>query len=112
MCEPRAVVSHWHRREYEGMRRQAFGYGIGLGAYLAATARARSALLGVMLRRTVPAARHLLDPASAKNASRGVSFPRELVWLERAGIVAGPFAYAVSRRRYRHWTARQVGRLP
>jgi glycosyltransferase involved in cell wall biosynthesis len=103
--EPRAVMRHWHRREYTGMRRQAFGYGIGLGAYLAATLWARPGLAGAMLRGAVPAVRYLLDPASAKNADRGVDFPRELVWRERAGIVVGPFAYAASRWRYRHLTA-------
>jgi GT2 family glycosyltransferase len=99
--EPRAVVRHWHRRDYEGMRRQAFGYGMGLGAYLTASVWARPALLGAMLRRAVPAARHLLSPASAKNAGRGDRFPRELIWRERAGVLAGPFGYIVSRWRYR-----------
>jgi hypothetical protein len=54
-----------------------------------------------MLLRVVPAVWHLLSPASAKNVGRGANFPRELVWRERAGVVAGPFGYAVSRWRYR-----------
>lgn len=99
--EPAAILRHWHRRDYDGMRRQAYGYGVGLGAYLAASVRARPALLGPMLRRTIPAARHLLSDRSAKNAGREASFPRELIWRERAGLLAGPLAYAVSRRRYR-----------
>lgn len=104
--EPRAVVRHWHRREYEGIRRRAFGYGIGLGAYFAATLWARPRLLGAMLRRAIPAACYLLSPASAKNIGRRVSFPRELVWRARAGVMAGPFAYSVSRWRYRNRTER------
>ena len=99
--EPAAILRHWHRREYEGMRRQAFGYGVGLGAYLAASVRARPLLLAAMLRRAVPAAAHLLGAHSAKNSGRSASFPRELVWRERAGVAAGPFAYAVSRWRFR-----------
>jgi glycosyltransferase involved in cell wall biosynthesis len=107
--EPRAVVRHWHRREYEGMRRQAFHYGMGLGAYLAASVSARPALLGAMLLRVVPAVRHLLSPGSAKNVGRGANFPRELVWRERAGVLAGPFGYAVSRWRYRGYVPGRTG---
>jgi hypothetical protein len=107
--EPAAMLRHWHRRDYQGLRRQAFGYGVGLGAYLTGSVRARPAQLGAMLRRTVPAARHLLSSGSVKNAGRGGSFPRELVWRERAGILAGPFAYAASRRRYRDCAAGRLG---
>ena len=49
--EPGAVVRHWHRRDYQGMRRQAFGYGMGLGAYLTAAVWRQPALLASMLRR-------------------------------------------------------------
>lgn len=110
--EPRAVVRHWHRREYEGIRRQAFHYGMGLGAYLTASVWERPALLGAMLRRAVPAARHLLSPASAKNSSRGAHFPRELVWRERAGVLVGPLAYTVSRWRYRDRMPGRAGVSP
>jgi glycosyltransferase involved in cell wall biosynthesis len=99
--EPAAVVRHWHRRDYAALPGQAFGYGVGFGAYVAASVAARPALLGAMLRRTVPAMRHLLDPASVKNDGREPGFPRELIWRERAGMLAGPFAYAASRWRYR-----------
>lgn len=99
--EPAAVVRHWHRRDYQGMRRQAFGYGMGLGAYLTAAVWRRPALLGSMLRRAGPAAAHLLGSSSEKNSGRGESFPRELVWRELAGVLAGPFGYARSRWRYR-----------
>jgi GT2 family glycosyltransferase len=102
---PAAVVRHWHRPGYGGMRRQAFGYGVGFGSYVAASVWARPALLGAMLSRLGPALRHLGSPASEKNAGREAGFPRELVWRERAGMLAGPFAYAVSRWRHagRRW---------
>lgn len=99
--EPAAVVRHWHRRDYQGLRRQAFDYGVGLGAYLTAAIWRQPALLAAMLRRARPAAAHLLGPDSAKNADRGPSFPRELVLAELAGVLAGPFGYAASRWRYR-----------
>ncbi|HEX5532480.1 MAG TPA: glycosyltransferase family 2 protein [Actinomycetales bacterium] len=104
--EPAAVVRHWHRRQYEGLRRQAFGYGVGLGAYLSASVRERPSLLGPMARRTAPALRHLLDSGSVKNKDKEPDFPRELTWLERAGLLAGPFAYGVSRWRYSRLVAR------
>jgi glycosyltransferase involved in cell wall biosynthesis len=97
--EPAAVVRHWHRREYEGMRRQAFNYGVGLGAYVAAAVAAEPALLPRMIGRTVPAARYFLSPRSAKNENREEGFPRELIWLERIGLLLGPAAYANSRLR-------------
>jgi len=108
--EPRAVVRHWHRREYEGMRRQAFHYGMGLGAYLTASVWDRPALLGAMLRRALPAARHLLSPASPKNADHSARYPRELVWRERAGVLVGPMAYVKSRWRYRDCFPDHAGR--
>ncbi|MGB6454241.1 MAG: glycosyltransferase family 2 protein [Streptosporangiaceae bacterium] len=97
--EPAAVVRHWHRREYEGMRRQAFNYGVGLGAYVAAAVAAKPTLLPRMIARTVPAARYFLSPRSAKNENREEGFPREIIWLERIGLLLGPAAYASSRLR-------------
>jgi GT2 family glycosyltransferase len=99
--EPAAIVRHHHRREYSGLRRQAFGYGVGLGAYLASAVRHEPRAVAAMVRRAVPALRHLLAADSAKNVGRGSDFPRELVWRERAGVCVGPFAYAFSRWRYR-----------
>ena len=99
--EPAAVLRHWHRRDYDGMRRQAFGYGMGLGAYLTAAVWGRPLLLAAMLSRAGPAAMHMLGSHSEKNSGRGESFPRELVWRELAGVLAGPLGYTRSRWRYR-----------
>ena len=110
--EPAAILRHWHRRDYEGMRRQSFGYGVGLGAFLAASVCAWPALLLAMLRRVGPAIQHMLSSGSVKNVGRSGQFPRELVWRERAGLLVGPFAYAVSRWRYRDCTRRAGGRRP
>lgn len=97
--EPAAVVRHWHRRAYEGMRRQAFNYGVGLGAYVAASVAAKPGLLPWIIRQTVPAARYFLSPRSVKNENREQGFPRALIWLERIGLLLGPAAYALSRLR-------------
>lgn len=100
--QPAAIVRHWHRREYAGMRRQAFGYGMGLGAYLTAALCRHPGTVAPMLRRAVPALTHLLAPGSARNRLREDNYPSELVWRERAGVLAGPAGYASSRWRYRH----------
>lgn len=99
--EPSAIVRHHHRRDYESLRRQAYGYGVGLGAFLAAAACHEPRVIPAMLRRTLPALRHLLAAASTRNSGRGADFPRELVWRERLGLCVGPAAYLRSRWRYR-----------
>ncbi len=96
--EPAAIVRHRHQRDAALLHRQAFGYGVGLGAYLTAAVRAEPALLAEMCRRSVPALKHLLSPTSVKNQDIGPDYPRDLVWRERAGVVLGPAAYALSRR--------------
>ena len=108
--QPSAMVRHWHRRDYEGLRRQAYGYGVGLGAYLTATLAHDPRLLGPALARAVPAMAHLVVPGSPKNRGKAGDFPSELTRRERAGLVVGPYAYASSRWRYRG--AGPVGRVP
>ncbi|HEX8972872.1 glycosyltransferase family 2 protein [Oryzihumus sp.] len=99
--QPSAIVRHWHRRDYAGLRRQSLGYGIGLGAYLTATAWRQPSLIAQMARRAVPATAHLLSHDSAKNQGKRSDFPTELTWRERAGVALGPPAYVLSRWRYR-----------
>lgn len=95
--EPSAVVRHRHHREDDHVRRQAFGYGVGLGSYLTAAAWGRPAVLGRMVRRAVPALRHLLARDSPKNKGITDDYPRGLVWRERLGVLTGPVAYTRSR---------------
>jgi len=102
--QPAAIVRHWHRRDYAGLRRQSFGYGIGLGAYLTSTAWRQPSLVAQMARRAVPATTHLLAHDSPKNQGKRSDFPTELTWRERAGLALGPPAYLLSRWRYRSTT--------
>jgi GT2 family glycosyltransferase len=96
--EPAAVVRHRHHRDEAQLRRQAYGYGVGLGSYLTAAAWSDPSVLKTMVRRSRPALHHLLARNSAKNAGIPADYPRELVWRERLGVLAGPIAYARSRR--------------
>ncbi len=69
--EPCAIVRHRHRREDGEVRAQSFGYGVGLGAYLAAAVRAEPALLPRMLRRTGPALRPPAGPQFGEERGDG-----------------------------------------
>lgn len=95
---PEAIIRHYHHREVDALYRQISGYGVGLGAYLTAAVVDDPAILPDLLRRSVPAARHLVSGSSAKNRGKSPTFPAVLTAAERRGLLAGPLAYARSRR--------------
>jgi GT2 family glycosyltransferase len=103
--EPTAIVRHRHARDHRALKRQVYGYGVGLTAYLTKCVLDRPRLLPVAARRAPAAARHVLRRGSAKNSRLPAGYPPELARLERLGMLAGPFAYVASRRR----AGRQVG---
>jgi hypothetical protein len=95
--EPEAIVWHHHRREEAGMRRQAFGYGVGLGAYLTKLVLDRPAAL-LQLAVALPAGlTHIFGASSPKNKRLADDYPAALVWRERLGILAGMPLYLRSR---------------
>ena len=95
--EPAAIIFHAHRRDEAALARQAFGYGAGLTAYLTKTFSDRpSRVLDIVAR--VPAGmRYAFDPDSERTAGRPDDYPHRLVTRERAGMIAGPALYWVSR---------------
>jgi GT2 family glycosyltransferase len=92
--EPRAIVWHPHPDTDARLRRQVFGYGVGLGAMLC------KQLLGPgrwkIVSRAPQGLRYFADPSSRKNAGRGPTFPRRLNRLELSGVAFGPVAYLTS----------------
>jgi GT2 family glycosyltransferase len=96
--EPTAIVRHRHRADYASLRRQAYGYGSGLVAYLAKTVADDPRRLLAVAARAPWALTHLLSPRSPKNAGRPPDVPAELARIERRGMAAGAVAYARSRR--------------
>jgi GT2 family glycosyltransferase len=94
---PDAVVRHRHHSDYAGLRRMAHGYGVGLGAYLTSLLAADARLVPQMARRLPAGLRHLVGATSEKNRRIQADYPRELVHVERAGVVQGPLCYALSR---------------
>ncbi len=96
--EPAAIVWHHHRRAEEGMRRQAFSYGMGLGAYLTKIIFDQP-VTALHLARLFPAGlRHMMGASSPKSQRLPEDYPRSLVWRERLGILAGVVGYLRSRR--------------
>ncbi|UCF98305.1 MAG: glycosyltransferase family 2 protein, partial [Spirochaetaceae bacterium] len=96
--EPAALVYHWHRREYEGLRKQAYGYGVGLTAYLTKTLLDRPSRVFELARRVPGGMKHIFSSRSAKNRGKLSDYPKELTRMERKGMLQGPFAYISSRR--------------
>lgn len=99
--EPGAIVWHHHRRSEEGMRRQAYGYGVGLGAYLTKLVVDDPRRILLFARKLPAAARHLFSPRSAKMSRLPDDYPRRLVWSERLGILMGIPCYLRSLNRMR-----------
>jgi len=99
--QPEAIVRHRHRRDFDGLRAMADGYGVGLGAYLASTVATRPSVLLDVMRKARGVPSYLLRSDSPKNRGKGRGYPRELDRVERLGMIRGPAAYARSRRRSR-----------
>jgi GT2 family glycosyltransferase len=95
--EPGAIVYHWHRRDYAGLCKQAYGYGVGLTAYLMKTLVDRPGRLLDLVVRIPYGLVYALSPRSPKNIQKLVDYPKELTNIERLGMLYGPFAYLRSR---------------
>ena len=95
---PGAVVRHWHRRDYPSLRRQAYGYGAGLTAYLTKTVADDPRRIFGMAAGAPAALVHLLSGRSAKNAGTPPDYPGELRRLELLGMLGGPPSYLRVRR--------------
>lgn len=103
--QPGAVIFHYHRDELPALARQAYGYGVGLGAFLT-NVIVHHPGLSVRLARHAPAELSAaVRMGSDRNRARYDAWPAELARLERRGIVYGPVAYARSR-----WAARGAHR--
>ncbi|MGO9077918.1 MAG: glycosyltransferase [Streptosporangiaceae bacterium] len=103
--QPSALVWHRHRRDAASLAGQAYGYGVGLGAYLTAVLVRHPRMLGQALQHAPAALRYAFDPASPRNARTGRDWPRELTRQEHRGLLFGPVAYGLSR-----WRARGADR--
>lgn len=95
--QPAAIVHHAHRRDYAGLRRQAYGYGVGLTAYLMKTWVDKPTRVLDLALRAPSGVLYALSPYSEKNSKKEADYPSELARLEYQGMLYGPLAYLRSR---------------
>jgi GT2 family glycosyltransferase len=91
--QPQGIVWHYHRRGEEGMRRQAYCYGMGLGAYLTKIVVDEPRLTLRLLAALPAGILHMAGPTSEKAARLPADYPSRLLWMERFGILAGVPGY-------------------
>lgn len=103
--EPAAVVWHWHRRDLDGLRRQAYGYGVGLTAYLTRIILTNPRHILQMASHIPQGLNHVLNAASPKNSAKNADYPKELNRIERMGMLVGPIAYLRSKWQNRKWSS-------
>ncbi len=99
--EPSALIYHIHRREYERLRRQMYGYGVGLTAFLTKCFLEKPRRMIDVIRQLPYGFFYAFGVQSPKNQNKRSDYPRELTNLERKGMLYGPFAYLYSRWRTR-----------
>lgn len=100
--EPASIVHHHHRREYVGLQHQAYGYGVGLTAYLTRVILNEPKRIFDILLKTPAGIKHVLSADSSKNIDKPTNFPEELSAMERKGWLHGPRAYLKSRNYVRN----------
>ncbi len=112
--EPAAIVRHAHYRDYAALRRQIYGYGVGLTAFLTNAMVEHPRLLADLMGKLPLGIVYALSPSSGKNQKKGRDYPEELTALERKGLLYGPLAYLRSwqaARRYERQTRGVTGRV-
>jgi GT2 family glycosyltransferase len=98
---PRALLYHLHRRDYSGLHRQIYTYGVGLTAYLTKCVVQNPSLLPNLAKKIPSGLYYLLNAHSSKNNKKSSCYPKELTTAEWRGMCYGPLAYLRSRRQAR-----------
>ena len=113
--QPSAILWHFHRREYAGLRKMAFGYGAGLTAFLAKSIKDKPTRFFDVAVRAPVGVYYMFQARSPKVIQRTASFPTELLVQERRGMLYGPIAYLRSYlhdARLRRQARQPIDKLP
>ncbi len=99
--EPNAINFHVHRRSQGELRKQMYGYGTGLSAYLTSLLIGAPGRLFELIAKTPTGLIYMLSANSPKNRQKSGGYPIGLVILELWGVLHGPFTYFLSLYRQR-----------
>ena len=91
--EPAALLYHPHHRDYAGLRKQMYCYGMGLTAYLTKSVVDQPILLFDLIKKIPDGIFFIFSSRSPKNGHKSTSYPKELTRLEWLGMLYGPLAY-------------------
>jgi GT2 family glycosyltransferase len=90
--QPSAIVHHRHRRDYSALERVMLGYGRGLSAYYVSMLARHPSCLLELVRLSRQALRDQFSPGSPRlDGLEG--FPRELLRINRKGLLQGALMY-------------------
>lgn len=97
---PAAFIWHRHYADYDGLRKQLYGYGVGLSSYYV-RALWRHPLATLSLAKILPAAiRDFRDPQAVRR-EKMTDFPEDVLKQHLRGMMRGLIAYPTSVRRQR-----------
>lgn len=99
LYQPAALAHHRARNEYAQLRKQMYGYGAGLTACLFKAIVTRPERLVDFISKLPRGLAYAFSPVSARHAKKRPDYPLELTWLEFTGLLCGPLAYLLGRRR-------------
>lgn len=103
--EPRALVWHKHRRDWDELRHTVFGYGVGLFAWWTRTLLVEKELTLLILA-PLWFCQHHLKNVLLSLLKRPRSMPLDLAWAELHGALVGPYCYLRARRQVRRPASR------
>jgi GT2 family glycosyltransferase len=98
--QPSAIVNHRHRRDYPALERVMLGYGRGLSAYYASMLARHPSCLPELVRLSGQAMRDQFS-RDGRRLDDLEGFPKELLRLNRKGLLQGAFMYPGARLRAR-----------
>jgi glycosyltransferase involved in cell wall biosynthesis len=95
--QPTALTRHFHRRSVEELRKQMYGYGVGLTAFYTSLLWNRPRCIPDLIRLAPAALKDMLGKDSQRSGDLPPDFPPELLKGNRRGALVGPFRYVRAR---------------